>query len=65
MLDGGRGILGGGSPDAAALAKFLFSVSSLTPPQDILKVLKGEKSLAILAPLGWDSAVGDWDVNGE
>ncbi len=72
MDEGGIGIVGGGRPEAATRAKFLFSDSSLTA-QDILIDLNGEKSLAILALLpavllallGWLSEVGDDDVNGE
>ena len=72
MDDGGIGIVGGGSPEAATRAKFLFSASSLTA-QDILMDLNGEKSLAILALLpatllallGWLSDVGDAELKGE
>jgi len=74
MDEGGNGIVGGGRPVAATLAKFLLSDSSLTA-QDILMDLKGEKSLAILALLpadvlllvlllGWFSDVGDDEANG-
>ena len=72
MDDGGIGIVGGGSPEAATRATFLFSASSLTA-QDILMDLNGEKSLAILALLpatllallGWLSDVGDAELKGE